>query len=63
MLSDGLTWLAAIAFALSIGVWINWYARRVSEDDERPMPLARPVLTTAVFVLLLAGALVTYGRP
>jgi uncharacterized membrane protein SpoIIM required for sporulation len=63
VLSDGLTWLAAIAFALSIGVWINWYARRVSEDDERPMPLARPVLTTAVFVLLLAGALVTYGRP
>ena len=63
MLSDGLTWLAAIAFALSVGVWINWYARRVSDEDERPMPLARPVVTTSVFVLLLAGALLTYGRP
>ena len=63
MLSDGLTWLAAIAFAMSVGVWINWYARRVSEEDEPPMPLARPVVTTTVFVLLLGGALVTYGRP
>lgn len=58
MLSDALTWLAAIAFALTVGVWINWYARRVGEDDD-PMPLARPVVTTAVFVALLAGALVT----
>ena len=59
MLSDGLTWLAAIVFAMTVGVWINWYARRVSEEDERPMPLARPVVTTAVFLLLLVGALVT----
>ena len=59
MLSDSLTWLAAIAFALSIGVWINWYARRVSDEDERPMPLARPVVTTGVFVALLVGAVLT----
>ena len=59
MLSDSLTWLAAIAFALSVGVWINWYARRVSDEDERPMPLARPVVTTVVFLALLAGAVVT----
>lgn len=58
MLSDGLTWLAAIAFALTVGVWIQWYARRVDEDD-RPMPLARPVVTTGVFVGLLVAALVT----
>ena len=59
MLSDSLTWLAAIAFALTIGVWINWYARRVSDEEERPMPLARPVVTTGVFVALLAGAVLT----
>ncbi len=58
MLSDGLTWLSAIAFAMTVGVWIHWYARRVGEDDD-PMPLARPVVTTAVFVGLLAGALAT----
>ncbi len=58
MLSDGLTWLAAIAFALTLGVWIQWYARKVDEDD-RPMPLARPLITTGVFVGLLAAALVT----
>lgn len=63
MLSDGLTWLAAIAFALTVGVWINWYARRVSDEDERPMPLARPVVTTAVFLALLAGALLTASLP
>ena len=58
MLSDGLTWLSAIAFALSVGVWIQWWARRVDEDD-RPMPIARPVITTAVFLGLLVAALVT----
>lgn len=62
MLSDSLTWLAAIAFALTVGVWINWYARRVGEDDD-PMPRARPVVTTAVFVALLAGALLTAALP
>ena len=60
MLSDSLTWLAVLAFALTFGVWFKWWARRVSEEDEPPLALAWPLGITGVFVLLLAGAVLTY---
>jgi hypothetical protein len=61
VLSDSLTWLAAIAFPLSIGVWFKWVARRVAEEDEPPMRLAWPLVITGAFVSLLFGAILTSG--
>ena len=61
MLSDSLTWLAALAFAMSIGVWFKWVARRVSDEDEPPMRLVWPLLVTGAFVSLLFGAILTYS--
>ena len=59
MLSDSLTWLAALAFALSFGVWFKWWERRVSEEDEPPLALTWPLGITGAFVLLLMGAALT----
>lgn len=50
MLSDSLTWLGVLAFALSIGVWFRWWARRVSDEDEPPMRLMWPLVITGAFV-------------